>query len=70
MDRTLTIIIPAYNEELSIGNVVKTVLEQCSDIISELLVVDDGSKDNTGSIAREAGARVIQHKKNLNLFQR
>lgn len=53
-------VIPCYNEELSIGNVVsKTKL-----YVDEVVVVNDGSRDNTALIAQEAGANVLVHKKN------
>lgn len=50
-------IIPAYNEEATVANVVKAVLE--SGVANEVIVVDDGSEDATAKVAREAGARVI-----------
>ncbi|ASJ01317.1 glycosyltransferase family 2 protein [Thermococcus gorgonarius] len=53
------IIIPAYNEELTIGSVV-TLARKYGDV----LVVDDGSKDRTSEIARESGAVVIRHEVN------
>jgi glycosyltransferase involved in cell wall biosynthesis len=51
---------PAYNEERYIA---KTIIgaRQCADTV---LVVDDGSKDDTALIARALGALVIQHKVN------
>ena len=49
------IIIPAYNEEQHIG----AVVEQATKILPTL-VVDDGSKDNTSSFAKAAGAEVFQ----------
>ena len=53
-------VIPCYNEELSIGNVVsKTKL-----YVDEVVVVNDGSRDNTSQVAQEAGANVLVHKKN------
>lgn len=48
-------LLPAYNEEAHLGEVLDRVKEQISDI----LVVDDGSKDNTASIAREAGVELL-----------
>ncbi|ADP77864.1 glycosyl transferase family 2 [Methanothermus fervidus DSM 2088] len=53
------IIIPAYNEEKSIGKIVKECLKY-----GEVLVVDDGSTDNTSKIAKKYGAKVIKHEKN------
>ncbi|WP_435365827.1 glycosyltransferase family 2 protein [Haloarchaeobius sp. DYHT-AS-18] len=52
--------IPAYNEESSIGDVVKNA----SEYVDSVLVVDDGSKDETAEIARSAGAEVVEHKEN------
>ena len=53
--------IPAYNEENSVERVVIGTRRH----IDEILVVDDGSKDHTGPIARRLGALVIRHSKNL-----
>lgn len=64
----LIIYMPALNEESSIEQVIKSLpneLDQVGDI--EILVVDDGSTDNTASIARQSKATVISHHKNLGL---
>jgi glycosyltransferase involved in cell wall biosynthesis len=53
-------IIPAYNEEKAIKDVVKGVGEY-----SDVLVVDDGSIDHTSFLANEAGARIIKHERNI-----
>lgn len=65
MDRRVVVIIPAYNEELSIAGVVKSVreLRQGYDVV----VVNDDSKDNTGQKAIEEGARVIELPFNLGI---
>lgn len=55
-------VIPAYNEELTIGDVVST-LRHC-DLIEEVLVVSDASEDQTAAIASAAGARVLEHELN------
>lgn len=62
-DSTLTFLIPAYNESESIGSVV-TELKQIYPE-SEVIVVDDGSKDDTGKIAKDAGAQIIIHPYNI-----
>jgi glycosyltransferase involved in cell wall biosynthesis len=54
----LSIVIPAYNEKLGIHE----TIQRCKKIMKkgdELLVVGDGSTDDTKSIAKKAGARVI-----------
>jgi glycosyltransferase involved in cell wall biosynthesis len=52
----ISIIIPALNEAESIGSVVRSMPWH---LISECIVVDNGSTDATASIAEQAGARVI-----------
>lgn len=53
-------IIPALNAERTIGNVVVATKEQMPNVI----VIDDGSSDRTGDVAREAGALVLRHEVN------
>ena len=52
----VSIIIPAYNEERRIGQVIKSV-QQFAD---EIIVIDDGSYDKTVAVAQAYGAQVIQ----------
>ena len=54
--KNVTAIIPAYNEEITIAQVVATL--KASSCIQEILVITDGSTDRTAEIAREAGATV------------
>ena len=64
----ISVIIPAYNEENAIGKTIEKiigVLEQENIAPFEILVVDDGSSDQTGEIARSAGATVVRHPHNL-----
>lgn len=49
-------IVPAFNEEITIGSVVEVLLR--SPLLSEVLVISDGSTDHTAQLARAAGARV------------
>ncbi len=57
---TLLVAIPAYNEAETIGDVVATAREHADSI----LVIDDGSSDETAHNARTAGATVVQHEQN------
>jgi glycosyltransferase involved in cell wall biosynthesis len=58
---TILAIIPAYCEGRFIGPVVSQVLQY----VQTVLVVDDGSFDNTAAEAEAAGAKVIRHSTNL-----
>lgn len=60
---SVTAIIPAYNEEKTIGNVLDVVSE--SPLINEIIVVSDGSWDNTANIAKAYGIKVIELKNNI-----
>ncbi|HVQ43909.1 MAG TPA: glycosyltransferase family 2 protein [Candidatus Saccharimonadia bacterium] len=59
----VAIVIPAYNEGRSIGGVVAEMHKELSKTKYryEVVVVDDGSKDDTATLALQAGARVIRH---------
>ena len=60
---SLSIVIPAKNESGAIGTVVATALEQFPD--AEVIVVDDGSDDDTAKVALGAGAKVVSHPESL-----
>jgi UDP-N-acetylglucosamine---dolichyl-phosphate N-acetylglucosaminyltransferase len=58
----LSIIIPAYNEASTIGQVIQQVRSlDLPGIKKEIIVVDDGSSDQTGKIARSKDALVVRH---------
>lgn len=58
----LAIIIPAYNEAKVIGRVIRAVPRSLPEVGKPtVLVVDDGSTDGTGRIAKRAGAQVLRH---------
>jgi glycosyltransferase involved in cell wall biosynthesis len=59
----LSIIIPAKNESVAIGDVVRTARSEYPG--AEIIVVDDGSTDDTASTAEKAGADVIRHPESL-----
>ena len=56
---SVTIVVPAFNEGDSIGQVVTEL--RAAAPWHEVLVVDDGSTDGTGRAAQDAGARVVRH---------
>jgi polyisoprenyl-phosphate glycosyltransferase len=51
-------IIPAYNEEQTVADVVRPLVE--SSLVHEVIVISDGSTDRTAEVARAASARVIE----------
>jgi len=55
MNPTICVIIPAYNEEASIGLVIKDIPKT----VSEVIVVNNNSTDNTSVVAKKAGATVL-----------
>jgi glycosyltransferase involved in cell wall biosynthesis len=59
--RTL-VVVPSKDVEASVGDVVRRVL--ALDLSLDVLVVNDGSTDDTSRVAREAGATVIDHPEN------
>ncbi len=52
----ISVIIPALNEAASIGLVIRDIPPG---LVSEIIVVDNGSTDGTAEIARQAGARIV-----------
>lgn len=60
MTERVVVIIPAFNAERTIANVVTAACEQ----IRPVIVIDDGSVDRTGDVARDAGAQVLRHPQN------
>lgn len=55
------VIIPTFNESKTVPELVKKILAQNLSVV----IVDDGSTDNTARIAQNSGARVIRNEKNL-----
>ena len=59
----LSVVIPAKNEATTIERVVGAVRDRYA--AAEIIVVDDGSTDATGSLSEKAGARVIRHPESI-----
>jgi glycosyltransferase involved in cell wall biosynthesis len=60
---SLSIVIPAKNEAVAIGDVVANARSAYPD--AQIIVVDDGSTDTTAQVAKESGATVIRHPDSL-----
>jgi glucosyl-3-phosphoglycerate synthase len=58
--RTVSVVLPALNEQATVGALVDALRPLVGGLIDELLVMDSGSTDCTAEVAREAGARVVQ----------
>jgi glycosyltransferase involved in cell wall biosynthesis len=63
-ENKISVVIPAYKEEKVIGAVINGVRSIMGNKC-EIIVVDDGSPDSTGKVAREAGATVVTHPYNI-----
>jgi hypothetical protein len=61
----VAIVIPAYNEEDNIAHVLERIPSSVCGLDTAVLVMDDGSRDRTGEIAREHDAAVARHVTNL-----
>ena len=59
---TLTVVVPAFDEETSLPATLAALREVCAPRGWPIIVVDDGSSDATGEVARSAGVLVIRHK--------
>ncbi|MFJ4654608.1 glucosyl-3-phosphoglycerate synthase [Nocardia sp. NPDC088792] len=58
--RTVSVVLPALNEEATVGNVVEAVRSLPDGLVDELVVMDSGSTDATARVAAAAGATVVR----------
>jgi glycosyltransferase involved in cell wall biosynthesis len=59
----VSVVIPVFNESQNIGELIQQIKQRYPDF--EIVVVDDGSVDNTAAVATDAGALVISHPYNI-----
>jgi glycosyltransferase involved in cell wall biosynthesis len=67
VNHSLTIIIPAYNEASALAGVLQSLQSAgaLDDGHAKIIVVDDGSSDETAAVADQHGATVVRHARNL-----
>lgn len=63
MSDKITVIIPAFNAEKTIGTLIEKTQKDFSEL--DIIVIDDGSADQTFSLAQKSKAIVLQHQVNL-----
>ena len=56
---TVSVVLPALNEEETVGRIVSVIRRDLSALVDELVVMDSGSSDRTSEVAAAAGAKVI-----------
>jgi glycosyltransferase involved in cell wall biosynthesis len=64
-ENTYLAVVPAYNEQETVGRVIGSLHEHAPDF--DVLVIDDGSTDTTREVGRAAGATVVRHPFNLGI---
>ncbi len=63
----VSVVIPTYNRAGMLRRALESVAAQRPRLAAEVIVVDDGSDDGTAEVALQAGARLVQHQRNLGL---
>jgi glycosyltransferase involved in cell wall biosynthesis len=63
IEAKVSVVIPAFNESETIADLVHAIQQRYPDF--EIVVIDDGSEDNTATVAADAGARVFSHPYNI-----
>lgn len=57
--RTVSVVLPALNEEATVANVIASIRPLVGTLVDELVVIDSGSTDRTVEVSLDAGARVV-----------
>ncbi len=58
--RTISVVLPALDEEATVGDVIASIRPLLGTLVDELVVLDSGSTDRTVEVATAAGARVVR----------
>jgi glucosyl-3-phosphoglycerate synthase len=58
--RSVSVVLPALNEERTVAGVIRSVLPLLGSLVDECVVLDSGSADDTVAVATSAGARVVR----------
>lgn len=66
--RTVSVVLPALNEEATVAKVLDTIRPLLGGLVDELVVLDSGSTDRTAEQARAAGARVVSREEAVPQF--
>lgn len=66
----VSIVVPAYNEELWIERCIESLKRQCTDVPYEIIVVDNNSTDRTAEVAEALGVRVVNETRRGLVFAR
>src|SRR3989344_8127477 len=67
MAHTIAVILPAYNEGKNLGTVIDDLKRVQATLGYDIIVIDDGSTDETGSIAQAKQVQLVRHKRNKGL---
>jgi len=62
LGKKLVVVLPAYNAEKTLE---RTIADLPRDVVDDIILVDDASKDNTAAVARSLGLRTLVHRQNL-----
>lgn len=66
-EKRIISICPAFNEDTRMGDFLRKFQETKEKLVDEMLIVDDGSTDNTTEVVKQYGVNVISHEKRMGI---